>query len=198
MGEQERREGCSASGCLSLIMLLVLMPILFYYIPLPEKRIKVYPVYGNSSFEVLNHKIIISLGAFEQYDQSQYGMKRHFKVWMDVPNELEGKTLDVLECRKLEYRIDGDKWREADRASEGGNKGATQIWYWSPLIEDLELIEVSGNSYKMRQGSYDLRLQLGVPNGPAQIIETNLTLREKTTRNWRSLGDYLEELSGIH
>lgn len=179
--------------------ILIVAPIILLVCPLPEAPITAYPVYGNSSFEVLNHREIVSLGAFEQYDQSGCGMKGSFRVWVDVPNERWGDPV-TLKCNKVEYRLNGSEWRNAQRTPEGDYRGggSARIWFWSPVIQDLDLLDASSKSYRMRQGSYDLRLEFEADNGVRKTIETTLTLREKTVRRWRSVLDNLSELSGIN
>lgn len=188
--------GCLGWGCL----ITILMPFILFFIPLPETPIKAYPVDGKFRFDVLQHKVILSLGAFEQSEQSQYGMKRRFLVWADGPNERWGEEPVTLKCSKVEYRIDGGGWREADRTPEGDYKGggSARIWYWSPLIQDLELIAASSKSYKMRRGRYDLRVAFESADGTKETIETTLLLGEKTVRHWTSVREILKELSGIN
>ena len=193
---QRSGRGCLGWGCL----ITILLPFILFFIPFPETPIKAYPVVGNSSFDVLQHKVILSLGAFEQSEQSQYGMKRRFRVWVDVPNERWGKETVTLMCSKVEYRIDGGEWREADRTPEGDYKGggSVRIWYWSPITQDLEPIDAGSKSYKMRPGRYDLRVAFVAADGTKETIENTLTLSEKTVRNWRSALDIWHELSGIN
>lgn len=187
--------GCLGWGCL----VTILVPLILFFVPLPETPIKAYPVYGKSGFDVLHHKVILSLGAFEQSEQSRYGMKRRFSVWVYLPNERRGDDYVTIKCNKIEYRIDGSDWREADRTPEGDRGGrSAPIWYWSPIIQDLELIDSTRNSYKMRPGRYDLQVTFQGVDGAREEIETTLTLGEKTERHWTSVREILEELSGIH
>lgn len=194
--KQRSGRGCLGWGCL----ITILMPIILFFVPLPETPIKTYPVDGKSSFDVLRHKVILSLGAFEQGEQSQYGMKRRFRVWVDVPNDRRGKDSVTLKCNKVEYRIDGSAWRESDRTPEGdrGGGASARIWYWSPPIQDLELIDANRKSYKMRPGHYDLRVVFEAADGTKETIETTLLLGEKTVRHWTSVREILKELSGIN
>jgi hypothetical protein len=193
--KQDRR-GCFGWGCL----ITILIPFILFFIPLPETPIKAYSVYGKSSFDVLQHKVILSLGAFEQAEQSQYGMKRRFRVWTDVPNERWGEEPVTISCSKIEYRMNESEWREADRTPEGDYRGggSARIWYWSPIIQDLEPIDANNKSYKMRAGRYDLRVVFEGVEGSREVIETTLTLGEKTERHWTSVREILEELSGIN
>lgn len=188
--------GCLGWGCLFAFLL----PIILFFIPFPETPIKTYPVSGKSNFDVLDHKVILSLGAFEQYEQSQYGMKRHFHLWTDVSNDRWGKDSVTLKCNKLEYRIDGSSWREAERTPEGDYQGggSARVWYWSPLIQDLELIDAKSESYKMRVGRYDIRVDFEGVDGSRKVIETTFTLGEKMVQHWTSVREILEELSGIN
>ncbi len=193
---QRSGRGCLGWGCL----ITILLPFILFFIPFPETPIKAYPVVGKSSFDVLQHKVILSLGAFEQSEQSQYGMKRRFRVWVDVPNERWGEEKVTLMCSKVEYMTDGGEWREGDRTPEGDYKGggSARIWYWSPLIQDLEPIDAGSKSYKMRPGRYDLRVTFVAADGTKETIETTLQLSEETVRHWTSVREILEELSGIN
>lgn len=184
--------GCLGWGC----FITILFPFILYFIPLPETPIKTYPVDGKSYFDVLQHKVIVSLGSFE----SGGGMPRRFRVWVDVTNERWGKESVTLTCSKIEYRIDGGEWRDADRTPEGDNRGggSARIWYWSPIIQDLELIDASRKSYKLRSGRYDLKVDFEATDGNRETVETTLLLAEKTVRHWTSVQKILKELSGIN
>lgn len=183
-------------GCLAAI----LAPVILYFVPLPETPIKAYPVYGDSSFDVLRHRVILSLGASEQYDQSRYGMKRLFQVWIAVPNERRGKEPVQIKCTKIEYRIDEGEWQEAALVPEAGDRGGGPVRTesWSPGIHDLEEIDASLKSFKMRPGRYDLRVSFIGEDGAEQVVSTTLTLGERTERHWTSIRETLEGLSRIH
>jgi hypothetical protein len=178
-------------GCLAAI----LAPVILYFVPLPETPIKAYPVYGDSSFDVLQHRVNVSLGASAQYEQSRYGMKRLFRVWIDVPNERWGKAPVAIKCTKIEYRIDEGEWRDADRVPEADSALTA---FWSPNVHDLEEIDASLKSFKMRPGRYDLRASFIGQNGAEQVVSTTLTLGERTERHWTSIREILEGLSRIH
>lgn len=192
--DKQSGRGCLGWGCL----LSILVPIILVVCPFPQTPIRVYPVYGISTFDVLEHKVILSLGAFEQYDQG--GMSRNFKVWTDVPNEQWGKKPVTIKPGKMDYRLNGGKWTEAERTPEGDYRGggSARTWFWSPVIQDLELLDASRKSYKMRPGSYDLRVEFEDLNGVRKTIETTLTLSEKTSQRWKSVLDILHDLSGIN
>jgi hypothetical protein len=190
--KQGSRRGCLGWGCL----ITILIPFILFFIPFPETPRKTYPVEGNSYFDILQHKVIVSLGSFE----SGGGMPRRFKVWVDVPNERWGEEPVTLNGSKLEYRIDGGDWRMADRTPEGDYRGggSARIWYWSPIIQDLEILDASRKSYKLRSGRYDLRVVFVAADGTNETIETTFLLGEKTVRPWTSVREILEELSGIN
>ena len=192
--EQQSGRGCFGWGCLVSIFL----PIILVVCPFPETPRRAYLVYGISTFEILEHRVIVSAGAFEQYDQG--GMKRNFKVWADVPNKQWKKTPVTIKPGKMEYRLNGGKWTEAERTPKGDYRGggSARTWFWSPIIQDLELLDASSKSYKMRPGIYDLRVEFENLDGVRKTIETTLTLSEKTIRHWRSVLDILHELSGIN
>ncbi|MCH7229107.1 hypothetical protein [Haloferula sp. A504] len=177
-----------------------MVPVILFFVPLPEAPIKAYPVYGDSSFDVLQHRVILSLGTAAEYDQSRYGMKRLFRVWIDVPNERWGKSAVTLECTKIQYRFNEGGWEDADRVPEADYRGggSARIVFWSPRVHDLEEIDASRESFKMRAGRYDLRVSFSGEDGAEQVVSTTLTLGERTERHWTSIRETLEELSGIH
>ena len=179
---------------------MFLLPFILWFIPLPETPIQTYPVAGNFNFDVFQHKVILSLGAFDRREPSQYGVKRYFRLWTDVPDGGEVPDSMSLRCVKFEYRIDGAEWREAVRFAEGENPDAGSVgaWYWSPHTEHLALIDTCSNSYKMRTGRYDLRVNLETRDGSKETVETTLQLSEMTESRWRSIRKIWEELSGIN
>ncbi len=187
--------GCFERGCL----VSILAPLILLVCPFPETPIRAYPIYGKSDFEVFEHKVILSLGAPEQYEQSRYGMKRGFRIWVDAPNKRSANEQVTITCGKLEYRFNGGEWRNAERLPEGDYRGggSAGIWFWSPLVEDLEVLDAGRKSYKMRPGKYDLKAEFEAERSSRQTIETTLNLGEKTERHWRSILNILQELSGI-
>jgi hypothetical protein len=189
-----KKNGCGTCG--TIILVLICSPLILLFIPFPETPIKTYPVDGKSYFDVLQHKVIVSLGSFD----SGGGMPRRFRVWVDVPNERWGKESVTLKGSKIEYRIDGGEWRDADRTPEGDYRGggSARIWYWSPLIQDLELLDASRKSYKLRSGRYDLKVDFEAADGTRETVETTFLLAEKTVRHWTSVQKILKELSGIN
>jgi hypothetical protein len=197
---RKSRGSCLATSCLGGIVGIIILPIIVLFTPFPEEPFTAYPVDGKSSFAVLQHKMILSLGLFDQYDQNEYVMRRYFWMRVDAPGDQSGKSAVTLQCIKLEYRMNDGEWRAAERASEGDyNKNrSVKIWYWSPHKNDLDTIDVSRESYKMRLGTYDIRAVFENADGAREVIETKLTLTEKSVRKWTSVAKILKGLSGIN
>lgn len=179
-----------AGGCLGWGWIIsLLFPFVLLVMPFPEStNNKAYPVHGMTHFDVLQHKVTISLD-FDEDTESRYRPKGCYIV--DLRKVGWDKKL-TINCSKVEYRIDGSEWRFAIRIPE---HEPDRVWFWSPLENDLELIDAGSKHYKMRPGRYDLRVTFEGADGSNRMVETTLTLSEKTEWKWTNIRKVAKGLS---
>ena len=195
--DQQKKNGCLLKSCL-LLSTLPFIILLSVFIPLPQTPYKIYPVTGEIHHKVKEQKISLFLGTLTSTEPTPYGIKRYFKI-KGVHAAGNSNSQNTLQCKKMRYRINGGDWREAELITYDRKVGkTTDTVHLSPVQDDLDVIDATQESFKLRLGTYDLLAEIEDANGVIHEINATLQLEEKSERQWRSIRDIFEGLSGIN